>query len=126
MNAKHLLVASLALGGFAAAAVRADTVAGDAVFKSRCTNCHSLIPGLSTVAPDLTGVVGRKAGSLKGYQYSPALRNAGFVWTAEKLDQWLTSPHKAVAETEMAFPGLKSEKERGAVIEFLKHYAPKK
>ncbi len=119
-------VVGLALAGFLGpATVRADSPPGEALFKSRCANCHSLTPGLSSIAPDLRGVIGRQAGSVKGYQYSPALRDAGFVWTPEKLTEWLASPHNAAPETEMAFPGLKSEKERAEVVEFLKQFHAK-
>ncbi len=121
MNVKHLLVASLALtaAGFVAAAALA-AAPGEAAFRDRCANCHSLTVGMSSVAPDLAGIVGRKAGSVKDYQYSPALRNAAFVWTPEKLTEWLAAPHNAVPETEMAFPGIKSGKERADIVEFLK------
>jgi cytochrome c len=105
---------------------RADSTAGEKVFKSRCANCHSLTSGLSTIAPDLTDVIGRKAGSLKNYQYSPALRNADYVWTAAKLQEWLASPHNVVPETEMTFPGLKSATERTEVVDFLKQHTSKK
>lgn len=129
MKAKYLLVVSAAVVGvglLGPTPVRADSAAGEKIFKSRCANCHSLTPGLSSVAPDLTGVVGRKAGSLKDYQYTPALRNADYVWTAAKLQEWLSSPHNVVPETEMTFPGLKSEPERAEVIEFLIQRVPKK
>lgn len=121
MNAKYVVVASLTLMavGFMGQAAHADATAGEALFKSRCANCHSLTPGQSSIAPDLTGVVGRKAGSLKDYRYSAALHGASFVWTPAKLNEWLASPHNAAPETEMAFPGLKSEKERADVVEFL-------
>lgn len=106
------------------AAAVAGTLPGEAVFRAHCANCHSLTGKLSTIAPDLTGIVGRKVAVLKDYQYSAALRSADFTWTPEKLDQWLHSPHSVVVETEMAFPGLPREKDRHDVIEFLKqHFA---
>lgn len=120
LNAKYVVVVGLALVAVGCIGKAAHAAAaGEAVFKSRCANCHSLTRGLSSIAPDLTDVVGRKAGSLKDYQYSPALRDASFVWTPAKLNEWLASPHNAAPETEMAFPGLKSEKERAEVVEFL-------
>ena len=121
MNAKYFVVASrtlVAVGFIGHGALAAAP--GEAAFRNRCATCHSLTSGVSSIAPDLTGVIGRKAGSVKDYQYSPALRNAAFVWTPEKLNEWLASPHNAVPETEMAFPGLKSEKERADIVEFLK------
>ncbi|MBP1685542.1 MAG: Cytochrome c [Deltaproteobacteria bacterium] len=127
MAAKRVLLGSLMLTAtvcFLHAAARAEASPGEAVFRSRCANCHSLTGGLSTIAPDLTGIVGRKVAAVKDYQYSAALRSADFTWTPEKLDQWLRSPHGVALETEMAFTGLASEKDRRDVIEFLKqHFA---
>jgi len=127
MDAKRLLVGALRLTAVAAViqtAAWAETPPGERVFRAHCSNCHSLTGKLSTIAPDLTGIVGRKVAALKDYQYSAALRSADFTWTPEKLDQWLRSPHSVVVETEMAFAGLPSEKDRHDVIEFLKqHFA---
>jgi cytochrome c len=80
---------------------------------------------MSTVAPDLRGVVGRKAAALPGFEYSAALKEFGYVWTPEKLTEWLASPHRLVAETEMSFPGLADPEERAAVVEFLKNFQSK-
>lgn len=126
MGAKRVLLGSLLAATVCLphAAAWAETAPGEAVFRAHCANCHSLTGKLSTIAPDLTGIVGRKAAALKDYQYSAALRGADFTWTPEKLDQWLRSPHGVVVETEMAFAGLPSEKDRRDVIEFLKqHFA---
>jgi cytochrome c len=92
---------------------------GEELYRTKCANCHSLTPGMSTVAPDLHGVIGRKAGTVAAYDYSPALKQAAFVWTPEKLTEWLGSPHNVVPETEMSFPGLPDAKERAAVVNFL-------
>jgi len=96
---------------------------GETAFRQHCATCHSFTPGGSFVAPDLKGIVGRKAGSAAGYQYSEALKNAGFVWTPARLNEWLANPHSAVPGTEMPFPGLKSEKERAEIVEYLKQRA---
>ena len=100
--------------------VRAEATEGERIFRTQCANCHSLTPGVSSIAPDLHGVVGRKAGSLKDFKYSGDLKGADFTWTPEKLDQWLKSPHQLAPETDMAFKGLASEKDRAQTIEFLK------
>jgi cytochrome c len=123
MNVKTVALAGLALVLQATGATaRADAKTGEEIFKNRCVTCHSLTPGLSTVAPDLRGVVGRKAGSLEDYRYSAALKSTDIIWTPDTLEQWLRSPHQVATETEMSFPGLKGEKERAAVIEFLKGF----
>jgi cytochrome c2 len=98
---------------------------GEDLYRAKCANCHSLTPGMSTVAPDLHGVIGRKAGTVPAYDYSPALKQAAFVWTPEKLTQWLGSPHNVVPETEMSFPGLPDTKERAAVVNFLQQLGAK-
>ena len=128
MRRKHslIIVVSMLFPLVAAAhALAEEPSAGETIFMKTCANCHSMTPGMSTVAPDLHGVVGRKVASLPNFKYSPALKEADFTWTAEKLDEWLASPHKVAAETDMTFIGLKDAKDRAAVIEFLKKFAAK-
>ena len=55
-----------------------------------CQDCHSL--DKNDVGPRHRGVFGRKAGSLADFDYSPALKGAGFVWDEATLDKWLTDP----------------------------------
>src|SRR6478609_10759765 len=62
----------------------ADLERGFRIFKS-CSNCHVVDTERSTFGPSLKGVVGRRAGSLDGYGFSSAMREAGregLVWTA--------------------------------------------
>ena len=50
-----------------------DPTAGETVFKRNCIVCHAIGPGAATkVGPELNGVIGRKAGSVPGYNYSQA------------------------------------------------------
>ena len=122
MTKARFVILGLALAALIEpATLQADMAPGEEVFLTRCAKCHSLTRGQPSTAPDLTGVVGRRAGALKGYRYTPALRHAHFVWTPQKLDEWLTEPHYAAPETEMAFTGLKSAQDRADVIEFLQH-----
>jgi cytochrome c len=102
----------------------AGAVEGEVVFKENCGRCHSLRPGVSAKGPSLSGVIGRKAGSLPGYDYSESLRSADFVWTSAKLDEWLSSPHKAVHGTQMSFLGLSDARARADLIDYLKSLAP--
>src|SRR5262249_19683174 len=48
-----------------------DTAAGRQVFR-KCQACHSLEPGKNMLGPSLGGLMGRKAGSEAGYNYSSA------------------------------------------------------
>jgi len=50
-------------------------------------------------------VVGRKAGSVADYDYSPALKASGKVWTVESLQAFVTDPGKAVPGNKMDYDG---------------------
>ena len=49
----------------------------------------------------LSGVVGRAAGSIGGYNFSPALKSAHLIWSADKLNEWLAGPQKLVPGARM-------------------------
>ena len=76
-----------------------DAVHGKQLFAERCNACHAL--DTNKTGPELGGVIGRKAGTASGYHYSPALQNAGLVWSKNNLDQWLTDPKKFVPGARM-------------------------
>ena len=94
---KKNIAFSLALGfgfalafGIASPASAADAAAGKRVFNS-CRACHSIEPGQNKVGPSLAGIVGRKSGSVEGYAYSPAMKEADITWTPENLDKFLAN-----------------------------------
>jgi len=57
-----------------------DAQRGAQVF-NQCKICHSLEAGKNLLGPSLHGLIGRKAGSVPGYSYSPAMKNANVTWT---------------------------------------------
>jgi cytochrome c len=63
-------------------------------------------------------VVGRRAGAVKGYAYSPALKASGIVWTPAMLDRWLQGPQKLVPGAKMYFT-LPKPQDRADVIAYL-------
>ena len=88
---------------------------------AKCRSCHVMEKGGDNrVGPALHGVFGRTAGSSAGFNYSPALKGAGFVWDAGKLDQWLADPKGFLPGNRMTFVGLKQEKDRRDVIAYIK------
>ena len=89
-----------------------------AVF-AQCAACHSVQPGKHLFGPSLAGVAGRRAGSLPGYAYSPALKTAGLTWNAATLDRWLPAPRKVVPGTAMPFAGIAGRAPRKAVVDYL-------
>lgn len=124
----NLAAAFLAVAGFAHAQdapTAGDAKAGATVFK-RCMACHNIGPdATNSVGPVLNGVVGRKAGTYPGYDYSAATKNSGLVWDEATLTNYLHSPRQVVPGTKMTFPGLKKDKEIADVIAYLKQYDAK-
>lgn len=93
-----------------------DPVRGEIIYKG-CQDCHSLDE--NDIGPMHRGVVGRKAGSVAGYNYSSALKNSGIIWTEDNLDKWLTNPQTMVPGAKMYFH-LSDAQDRADVIAFLK------
>ena len=97
----------------------ADMANGEAKF-ALCASCHTITPGgPNMTGPNLHGVVGRKAGAVPNYNYSDAVKNAGFTWDGPRLDKWLTDPRTDLPGTKMSFVGLKDPKDRTDVIAYL-------
>ena len=93
-----------------------------------CRACHQIGPGAKiAVGPVLNGVVGRKAGSYPGYNYSEANKSSGITWTPDELEKYLANPQKVVPHTKMAFPGFHGDTAPTKikdVIAFLQQYGP--
>ncbi|MBI5162732.1 MAG: cytochrome c family protein [Magnetospirillum sp.] len=113
-------VALLALMSAAASAQppAGDPVAGEKIFM-QCKACHSLEPGKKLIGPSLAGVIGRKAGTVEGFSYSPAMKNADVTWTPENIDKYLADPKGFIPGNKMAFNGLKKPEDRQNVIAYI-------
>lgn len=86
----------------------------------QCRACHTLEKGGPTLlGPTLNGMFGRPAGTSPGFDYSPALASAGFVWTPAALDAWLAAPSQFLPGNRMAFAGIQRESDRNALIAYL-------
>jgi cytochrome c len=87
-----------------AGAARADEPPGGELFANQCGTCHVLSPvPEDRQGPNLYGVIGRQAGKLKGFKYSPALAKAKFTWSKERLDAWLTDAGRVVPGSVMPY-----------------------
>ncbi len=106
------------LDGTVLANFTGDAVAGAEVFK-QCMACHVVEPGQNRTGPTLAGIVGRAAGSVAGYSYTPANANSGITWTPEKMFQYLENPRRVIPGTKMSFAGLKDPQDRADVIAYL-------
>jgi len=101
-----------------------DADAGKRVF-NKCLACHAIGPGATTkVGPELNGLIGRKAGSVAGYNYSAANNNSAITWTEDEFTGYIRNPQGVVKGTKMTFAGLKSDKEIADLTAFLKSFGP--
>jgi cytochrome c2 len=96
-----------------------DATAGERVFKSQCSICHSPQANRNIIGPSLFSVVGRHSGRVPGFSYSSANRNSGLVWDVSTLDRYLSGPREVVPGTLMTYPGLKDAHARIDLIAYL-------
>ena len=111
------LAAVLALlAGTAASAEDGDPARGEQLY-ARCAACHAL--AYDRVGPRHCGVLGRRAGSVPGFDYSPAMKRSKLVWTGENLSRFLSDPLRVVPGTTMTYAGVNDAKERADLIAYL-------
>lgn len=108
------------LDGTTFASFTGDAAAGKLVF-AQCRTCHVTDAGVNKVGPSLAGIVGRKAGTVSGFSYSPANASADVTWTKEKLFQYLEKPQRVVPKTKMVFAGMPDAQKRADVIAYLEN-----
>ena len=96
---------ALALGGLhalpGAAAESGDAQRGEAAYEARCGGCHAL--AADRIGPRHAGLIGRRAGSVASFDYSPALRASTVVWDAALLMRWLADPEAVVPGQRMGY-----------------------
>lgn len=112
------------LGTTAAVLAQSSTPNDDLelAFNGHCRECHAFDKGDNRLGPTLYGVVGRKAGTVPGFEYSDSLKSSGITWDEKTLDQWITNPNAVVPGNNMGaiFSGLADAGERAKIIAFLK------
>jgi cytochrome c len=140
MNSSFIrTVTAIACFAAASPAIAADAAKGEMVSK-KCMLCHRIGPDATNlIGPVLTGVVGRKAGTYPGYNYSPLMKAAGengLLWTEDDIKSYLPDPGAflkkfladkgkadlATGATKMLFK-LPNEQEREDVIAYIKTFS---
>ncbi|WP_240624556.1 c-type cytochrome [Aurantiacibacter odishensis] len=84
-----------------------------------CGVCHSVEPGQNMIGPSLAGVVGRRAGSVAGANYSPAMQSANITWNEANLRRYIVDPNAVVPGGSMPAPGVNAA-EAQAIVNYLK------
>lgn len=94
---------------------------GRLLFNNACRTCHTTRDGDNRLGPHLYKIMGRKAGSLPGYGYSAAMKDADLVWNEENLERFIADPDGLVPGNNMKpFGGLASSEDRRRIVSFLR------
>ena len=121
---KVLITATTALAGLTALLVAnlpASAAGAAPASFAMCATCHSVTAGgPAKMGPHLAMIMGRKAGSVSGYAYSPALKGSGITWTAAQMDKWLQNPRALVPGNKMPFAGVSDKAKRAELIAYMK------
>lgn len=90
----------------------------------QCKACHALESDAGpAVGPNLSGILGSRAGTRESFDYSAAMKEADLIWTRETLDRFLASPNEVVEGTSMTFAGIADPQQRETLIEYISRYS---
>lgn len=93
---------------------------GEMIFMRKCSSCHDHEQsGGHGKGPHLWNLLGRKAGSMPGFDYSEAMSTSGHNWSLANLNYYLTNTKRAVPGRIMIFRGIKKDKTRARLLAFL-------
>jgi len=112
-----LLASCLAQLFCAGNAAAADPITeGRTLYQNKCGGCHSI--ETNRIGPRHRGVVGRRVASVPDYDYSPALKQLGGIWTPARLDLWLSDTQKMAPGSRM-YLALDAATQRRLIIAYL-------
>ena len=120
---KNQFLLTALLGFQLAGACAADVDAGKATFAARCASCHAVGPSArSAFAPQLNGIVGRRAASTADFKYSAAMKTSGIVWSEKNLAAFLHGPSDVVPGTSMRFWGISNAQQIANLLAYLRTF----
>jgi cytochrome c len=116
---KRVVLVALILAAGLGEACAQDAAAGEKVF-AVCKACHQVGDNAkNAVGPVLNGLLGRKSGSVEGYNYSDANKKSGITWSEATFSDYIKDPKAKIPGTKMAFAGIKDEQKIKDLIAYL-------
>ena len=112
-----LFAGTVGAGALAATMPAGDANRGTEIY-TRCQACHAL--QYDRTGPRHCGLVGRKAGSVPGFEYSAAMQRSKLFWDERTLDRFLANPPAVVPGTTMTYAGVADARERADLIAYLR------
>src|SRR3954470_9178947 len=118
---RTLVIVSVAMAAPMNAALAQDITAGETAF-AKCRVCHDVgEDAKNKLGPILNGLDGRKAGSVEGANYSPAMKNSGITWSEDVFKDFIKNPAAKVPGT-MMFITVTDPKEAGDIWAYIKQF----
>lgn len=118
-----LISASLLAAVLGASAASAQDIAAGERSWNKCRACHQLgETAKNGVGPQLNGLFGRVSGTVEGYSYSTANKNAAITWDDAVFAEYIKDPKAKIPGTKMVFAGIKNDKEIGDLTAYLKQF----
>ena len=118
---RFVFVALLAVAGAGEASAQ-DAAAGEKVF-GVCKACHQVgETAKNNVGPQLNGIMGRKSGTVAGYNYTAANKDSGITWDEATFREYIKDPKAKIPGTKMIYAGLKDEQRTNDLIAYLKQF----
>lgn len=111
--------------GSPAALAAGNADRGKQKFKATCEVCHLALRGagrndeLTKIGPNLYGVVGRAAGTHKGFRYSTAMKSSGITWTEAELRRYIQAPQQVIPNVRMSFLGVGNAQDTEDLVAYL-------
>lgn len=102
--------------------VSKEVSAGERQFARKCSVCHTVEKaGRNRAGPTLYRIFGRKAGSLDGYPYSAALKNANIIWNDDTIGKlFALGPEHFTPGSKMPLQKISDAQTRADLLGYLK------
>lgn len=121
---RRLVVGAAVIVAMPGLAAAQDLENGKAVW-NKCRACHQVGESAKNlVGPVLNGLLGRKAGTVEGFNYSEANKSSGITWDEPTFREYIKNPKAKIPNTKMVFAGLSDERDIEDLLAFLKQYGP--